>query len=193
VSDLDWLRATGLAAAIEARAHDGGQVIGICGGYQMLATAIEDDVESRRGTVAGLGLLPARVHFAADKTLARPSGSALGAPVTGYEIHHGVVQATGGEPFLDGCRAGTVWGTTWHGVFENDDFRRAFLAMVAAESGRRFVAAPDTSFAALREQRLDVLGDLVEQHMDTAALARLIEDGVPAGLPTVSSQLRHSL
>jgi adenosylcobyric acid synthase len=47
------------------------------------------------------------------------------------------------------------------------------------------VPAPDTDFGALREAQLDRLGDLVEEHMDTAALLRLIEDGAPAGLPFV--------
>jgi adenosylcobyric acid synthase len=159
-------------------------VLGICGGHQMLARTITDDVESRAGTVAGLGLLPADVRFARDKTLGRPSGAALGQPVRGYEIHHGVVTYTGGaEAFLDGGRVGSVWGTTWHGALENDGFRRAFLAEVARAAGRRFVPAPDTSFAAVREQRLDALGDLVAEHADTAALERLLEEGPPAGLP----------
>jgi adenosylcobyric acid synthase len=104
--------------------------------------------------------------------------------VHGYEIHHGVVTVDpGSEPFLDGARAGAVFGTTWHGALENDGFRRAFLTEVARIAGRRFVAAPDTSFAAVREARLDALGDLVEEHADTDALWRLIEDGVPDGLP----------
>ncbi|MDX6312634.1 MAG: adenosylcobyric acid synthase, partial [Streptomyces sp.] len=46
--------------------------------------------------------------------------------------------------------------------------------------------APDTAFAALREEQLDRLGDLIEEHADTAALMRLIEDGAPAGLPFVA-------
>jgi adenosylcobyric acid synthase len=187
VRDLDWLRATGLATALQKRAADGGALIGICGGYQMLARTIVDEVESRAGTVDGLGLLPTTVRFARAKTLGRPSGTALGADVTGYEIHHGVVAVDGGEPFLDGCVDGSVWGTTWHGVFENDAFRRAFLHRVAADAGRAFVAAPDTSFAALREARLDLLGDLVEQHLDTTAILRLIDDGVPSGLPTLAT------
>jgi adenosylcobyric acid synthase len=41
-------------------------------------------------------------------------------------------------------------------------------------------------FAALREERLDRLADLIEEHTDTAALLRLIEDGAPAGLPIVA-------
>lgn len=189
VADLGWLRATGLAEAVHRHAAAGGPVLGICGGHQMLARTITDDVESRSGTVDGLGLLPTEVRFAPEKTLGRPSGSALGHPVRGYEIHHGVVTvdwdsaAPAAEPFLDGARAGSVAGTTWHGALENDGFRRAFLAEVARTTGRRFVPAPGTDFAAVREARLDRLGDLVAEHADTAALWRLVESGPPAGLP----------
>ena len=188
VADLAWLRARGLAAVIAERARAGQPVLGICGGYQMLAGRIEDRVESGTGEVDGLGLLPARVEFGAAKRLGRPVGQALGATVAGYEIHHGVVQVTGGEPFLDGCRAGpggAVWGTSWHGTMENDQFRRAFLAEVARLAGRDFAPAPDTDFAKLREARLDALGDLVADHLDTAALAQLISGGAPPGLPVV--------
>ncbi|WP_433516642.1 cobyric acid synthase [Nonomuraea sp. CA-143628] len=180
VDDLAWLRDTGLATAVQRRT---GPVLGICGGYQMLAREIHDDVESGAGRVDGLGLLPVRVRFAVGKTLGRPAGHAYGQPVSAYEIHHGVATVEGGEPFLDGCRVGDVWGTTWHGALENDGFRRAFLTEVAERAGRAFVPAPDTDFALLRESRLDALGDLVEQHLDTDALLDLIENGPPAVPP----------
>ncbi|HZB19904.1 MAG TPA: cobyric acid synthase [Blastococcus sp.] len=184
VADLAWLRDTGLAAAVSRFAALGRPVLGICGGHQMLARTLTDDVESRVGTVRGLGLLPADVRFSPDKTLGRPTGTALGQPVRGYEIHHGVVTVDDdAEPFLDGARSGSVFGTTWHGALENDGFRRAFLAEVAGIAGRRFVAAPDTDFAAVREARLDRLGDLIAEHADTDALWRLVESGPPAGLP----------
>ena len=161
-------------------------MLGICGGYQMLSRQIDDDVESGEGMVAGLGVLPARVAFGAEKRLGRPAGTAYGADVAGYEIHHGIaVLDPGADPFLDGCRAGAAWGTSWHGTLENDAFRRAFLAEVAALAGRDFTAAPDTDFAALREARLDVLGDLVADHLDTTALCRLITSGAPPGLPVI--------
>jgi adenosylcobyric acid synthase len=194
VADLAWLRDQGLAAAIAGRVRAGRPVLGICGGYQMLASQIDDQVESRRGTVDGLGLLPVRVRFGAEKVLRRPRGSALGAPVTGYEIHHGVAEITdaSAEPFLDGCRRGALWGTSWHGALENDEFRRAFLAEVAALAGRDFRPAPGTSFAAVREARLDVLGDLVAGHLDTAALTRLIEDGPVPGLPALVTTLNSN-
>jgi adenosylcobyric acid synthase len=197
VADLAWLRDRGLAEAVAGRARAGRPVLGICGGYQMLAAQIEDRVESGRGQVAGLGLLPVRVRFGAEKILARPRGRALGAPVAGYEIHHGVAEITdpgaeGAEPFLDGCRRGPVWGTSWHGVLENDEFRRAFLTEVAALAGRDFAPAPGTDFASLREARLDVLGDLVAGHLDTAALCRLIEDGPVPGLPALVTSLHRA-
>ncbi|MEV0599086.1 cobyric acid synthase [Streptomyces sp. NPDC050315] len=186
VRALQWLRERGLADAVARRAAEGRPVLGICGGFQMLAEHIEDEVESRAGAVDGLGLLPVRVRFAQEKTLARPEGTALGEPVAGYEIHHGVADVReGDETFLDGCRVGSVWGTHWHGSLESDGFRRAFLRRVAAAAGRAFVPAPDTCFDALREEQLDALGDLIEEHADTEALLRLIENGVPAGLPFV--------
>ena len=147
VSDLGWLRERGLAEAIIGRARAGRPVLGICGGYQMLAREIVDDVESRRGATRGLGLLPVRVEFAGDKTLGRPEGEAYGEKVRAYEIHHGIASRDGGEPFLDGCRDGAVWGTTWHGALENDGFRRAFLTDVARTAGRDFVPSADTGFA----------------------------------------------
>jgi adenosylcobyric acid synthase len=196
VADLAWLRDRGLADAVTARARAGRPVLGICGGYQMMAGQIDDPVESRRGPIAGLGLLPVRVRFGPEKILRRPRGRALGAPVAGYEIHHGVAEITdpagsGSEPFLDGCRRGAVWGTSWHGALENDEFRRAFLAEVAAAAGRDFTPAPGTEFAAVREARLDALGDLVAGHLDTAALSHLIEAGPVPGLPTLVTSLSH--
>lgn len=188
VDDLGWLRQRGLADAIMARAARGLPVLGVCGGYQMLGRQIDDQVESRAGTVPGLGLLPVRVSFGPDKRLARPAGSAYGVTVAAYEIHHGIVtvEDAGAAPFLDGCRVGSTWGTNWHGTLENDAFRRAFLAEVAEFAGRDFTAAPDTSFAAVRQAHLDVLGDLVAAHLDTDALSRLIEEGPPPGLPVIS-------
>ncbi|MFF0184438.1 cobyric acid synthase [Streptomyces sp. NPDC005244] len=185
VKALAWLRERGLADAIARRAAEGRPVLGICGGFQLLGEHIDDEVESRAGQVDGLGLLPVRVRFAREKTLTRPVGEALGEPVEGYEIHHGVAEVTGGEPFLDGCRVDAVWGTHWHGSLESDGFRRAFLRAVAGAAGRRFVPAADTSFAALREKQLDRLGDLIEEHADTDALWRLIESGAPQGLPFI--------
>ncbi|MGW5670111.1 cobyric acid synthase [Micromonospora sp. NPDC003776] len=196
VADLAWLRETGLADAVSAHAAAGRPLLGICGGFQMLARAIHDPVESRQGSVPGLGLLPIEVTFDPRKTVRRATGTADGdVAVHGYEIHHGYVSAAdpGLPPLLrhadgsgEGARLGAVHGTHWHGAFESDGFRRRFLTEVARLAGRTgFKVAPDTEFAAARERTLDLLGDLVEEHLDTEALWRLVESGPPPGLPFV--------
>jgi adenosylcobyric acid synthase len=190
VDDLRWLKSRGLADALTARAEAGRPVLGICGGYQMLAQEIRDDVESGVGAVPGLGLLPTAVSFSQEKVLGRPVGRWRGHEVAAYEIHHGsaVLDGAGSnvEPFLDGWRCGAVWGTTWHGTLDNDDFRRAWLAEAAAQAGVAWSADPSApGFAALRESMLDRLADAVAEHLDTEALLRLIERGAPAGLPVL--------
>jgi adenosylcobyric acid synthase len=193
VEDLERLRRSGLAGALVARAAAGGPILGICGGYQLLGERIEDDVESRRGVAEGLGLLPVTTTFAPEKLLRRRAGRCewLGTGASGYEIRHGRVARHGGEPVLgdEGCRVGVVVGISWHGALEHDGFRRALLAHVAAARGRRFEPGT-TPFAAAREARLDVLGDLIAEHLDTARLAELIEGGPPADLPTLRTEVR---
>jgi adenosylcobyric acid synthase len=177
--DLAWLRDRGLADAVVERHRAGRPVLGICGGFQMLGRRVADPdaVESAAPASApGLGLLPASTRFLAGKVLGRPRGSAWGEPVTGYEIHHGAVDVRGGDPFPGGCAAGATWGTLWHGLLESDGFRRRLLTEVAAAAGRSdWMPCPGISFAGHREARLEALGVAVEAHLDTAAVARLLD------------------
>ncbi|MDP8970016.1 MAG: cobyric acid synthase, partial [Actinomycetota bacterium] len=193
-ADLAYVRSGGIAAALADRARRGAPVLGICGGYQLLGRSIVDDVEGRVGRIDGLGLLPIDTVFAAEKVLARPRGTSPpfgGAPAAGYEIHHGRTSVHGGVPLLraadgsaEGCLHGAVLGTCWHGLLEGDGFRRALLSWVADRRGRRYRPGR-RGFAAVREGRLEALGDLVEQHADLDALAGLIEAGAPPGLPVI--------
>jgi histidinol-phosphate aminotransferase len=156
-----------------------------------------DGIESGAGEVEALGLLPVETVFAPDKLLRRSEGTATcwdNAPVAGYEIRHGRVRRLGGEALIhateedEGCREGAVFGTSWHGAFGGDEFRRAFLRWVAEVRGLHWVPG-SRSFAEVREARLDRLGDLVAQHMDTDLLVRLIEDGTPRGLPAIDARI----
>lgn len=197
VADLAWLRSRGLDAAFAERARRGLPTLGICGGYQMLGVRIVDGVESREGEAEGLGLLPVETFFEKEKILGRPSGTApaLGAVrVSGYEIRHGRPRRSGGDPvFVDGdldegCGVGATWGTSWHGVMESDEFRRAFLSGVASVRGLDWRPG-EGSFEAAREARLDALGDIVAENVDLEALFELMADGAPEGLPIVGGQL----
>ncbi|PRC43871.1 cobyric acid synthase CobQ, partial [Mycobacterium sp. ITM-2017-0098] len=81
------------------------------------------------------------------------------------------------EEFPGGGRSGAVFGTMWHGAFEGDALRASFLreSLGLTPSG--------VSFSGAREARLDLLGDLVEHHLDVDALIELATHGAPEGLP----------
>ncbi len=171
VSDLDWLRARGLADAVTAHAAAGGPVLGVCGGFQMLCRSIDDPVESKAGTVDGLGLLAADIVFAQQKTLRHWES-----PLTGYEIHHGQVVGGAEADWLGvGIRRGQVYGTHWHGLLDNDELRRAWLAEVAEAAGRTgFVVATDVSVPARRDAQLDAMADALQAHVDIEAMLALL-------------------
>ena len=172
IGDLAWLRARGLDAAVAAHAAAGKPVLGICGGFQMLGRTIRDPqgIEGAPGEVAGLGLLDAETCFSADKVLRVSDG--------GYEIHHGrISRGDDAEEYPGGARTGQVYGTMRHGSFESDALRAAFLAETLG------LAASGVSFPVARERRLDLLADLIEDHVDVDALLELACGGAPNGLP----------
>lgn len=173
LSDLAWLRSRGIDRAVLAHASAGRPVLGICGGFQMLGRTIRDadGVEGRPGVEThALGLLPVSTTFGADKVLRLHADGS-------YEIHHGRIDADAWE---DGwVRSGVVMGTMRHGSLESDQTRAALLEQVASIAGRPWQPSA-VSFAAAREDRLDLLGDLAEKHLDVDALLALARDGVPA-------------
>lgn len=201
-SDLAWLRATGLAAAITARAAAGEPILGICGGCQMLGEVIEDPhgVESAERRVAGLGLLPLATRFGREKRTtqvtaraAAPSlvtgGAALAEPLAGYEIHMGVVEPTRpcAAAFMietrngrssearDGAvsESGTIVGTMLHGVLDNDPLRARLLDGLRA---RRGLAAPaGAGRIPTRQAEYDRLEAAVRGSLDLDLLRRLVE------------------
>ncbi|MDA2892571.1 cobyric acid synthase [Mycolicibacterium sp. BiH015] len=179
ISDLAWLRSRGLDRAVLAHAAAGKPVLGICGGFQMLGRVIRDPhgVEGAPSEVDGLGLLDVETDFVAEKTLRLPEGDWRGTAAAGYEIHHGRITMGEGEKFLGGARSGQVYGTMWHGALEGDELRSNFLRETLG------LAPSAVSFAEARENRLDLLGDLIEESLDVDALLELAEHGAPEHLP----------
>lgn len=170
IADLAWLRARGLDRAIASHAEAGRPVIGICGGFQMLGRRIIDPegVEGDRGAnVEGLGLLDVEATFSHDKVLAvHADGS--------YEIHHGQIDGPGEDGWLTD---GPVAGTMRHGSLESDETRARVLSDAAQRLGLSWQPS-GVSFAAAREARLDLLGDLAEKHLDLDALLEVARHGV---------------
>jgi adenosylcobyric acid synthase len=179
VADLGWLRERGLADGIIAYSSLGRPVLGICGGFQMLCRRIDDPVESKAGSIEGVGLLDADIVFTSDKTL-RHHDTGL----HGYEIHHGQLARSAEDDWFGvGIRRGTVYGTHWHGLLDNNHFRRRWL-MEAAANKPGFVVADEIDVAARRDGQLDLMADLLTAHLDVDAVLALLDDG-PPDRPTI--------
>jgi adenosylcobyric acid synthase len=190
VADLGWLRERGLDQAIAAHAASGRAVLGICGGFQMLCRSIDDPVESRSGRTEAMGMLDVDIEFTPDKVLRRREGS-----LAGYEIHHGRLARCAEDAWFEvdgypeGYRRGQIFGTHWHGLLDNDDFRRRWLTDVASASGRHgFEVADNVDVAARRDAQLDVMADLLDIHLDVDAVTALLDDGPPRR-PTIVATL----
>ena len=147
VADLQWLRAQGIDAAVAAHARRGGAVLGICGGLQMLGQELHD-AAGVDGSAMGLGLLPLRTTFEQAKRvqqtavwlppLQAPWAAVQGVALQVYEIHHGHTQSLlpqAAKELVPGMvwqsTQGAVWGTYWHGMFENANFLAALFGQHA--------------------------------------------------------------
>ncbi len=184
IGDIDQLLETGLAAEIQSHAERGCEVVGICGGYQMLGKMIEDPytIESGKTSVRGLALIDMHTRMAEEKTLSRKEGIHLlsGQPVAGYEIHHGVTR-TDGKPLFsynDESFCGTVsengrvWGSYLHGLFDSDPFRRSFIDGVRKRKGLNGYSGPLYSYDL--EPAFDRLAAVVREGLDMDRVYQLL-------------------
>jgi len=187
ISDMAYLRSTGIADGIRKYLNTrSGAIIGICGGFQMLGTEIDDPfgIESNSSTIQGLGLLPLRTSLARDKTLSRTSGThtGTGEKVEGYEIHHGQTAAEALHEIFkndDGTMLGVgsddhrIWGTYLHGVFHCDGFRRWFINRLRTAKG---LAAFDGVTGRYEiESAFERLAQTVRKGLDMEAIYRLLK------------------
>lgn len=200
LGDLDWLARTGMADSLLAWHQAGGSVMGICGGYQMLGKEIYDDVESGLGHRAGLGLLDITTRFARQKVTTRVDGVGASAaagllagngdvPVSGYEIHMGESERgpntcpaltlyKKGRAIDDGAISpcGRVVGTYLHGLFDSATFTRTLLDNLRRRKGLAPWDGPLPDYSAHKQHQFDLLAAAMRQHIDIAALYRIMQD-----------------
>ena len=186
MEDLLWLRQSGLEAAVRKLAQAQTPVLGVCGGYQMLGQTLDDPAGMESGkplSLAGLGLLPTRTTFDAQKRRTQVCAVALGAPfagarMTGYEIHNGRTTVNG-EPFCrladgtpEGCVCKNVFGTYLHGLFDSGELTQALVKLLCARKGISPRETRPTSMAEYRQAQFDLLADGVRKALDMGAVYR---------------------
>jgi cobyric acid synthase CobQ len=192
VQALQMIRAAGLEQVIRRVLADGGSLVGLCGGYQILGRRLHDPhrVDSPIEAADGLGILDAVTVFERAKVTRQVTGvhRSSGCPIQGYEVHMGrtTVQAaplfdlTDGEaggwrPEGAAAQSGRVLGTYVHGLFDAPAFRRVFLDGLRTAKGWTPLG---TSAAGSLDDDLDALADFVAAHLDVEAVDEVIQRGV---------------
>ena len=177
IADLTALRANGWDIDLRAHVRRGGRIFGVCGGYQMLGSCIDDPtgIEGPRGVAPGLGFLDISTVLTEKKKLTHVSGYApvFDAPFNGYEMHVGETSGPDcAQPVLrlddgrnDGAQSpnGRVAGAYVHGLFANDYLRTALLRDLGATTS-------SLNFEQSIEETLDALASHCASHLDLDAL-----------------------
>lgn len=183
ISDLQWLRQSGLEAAILKAASAGKLIFGICGGYQMLGRSIcdPDGVEAAAvPRIRGLGLLPMDTVFRGEKVQTQSCGTFAGIcgllePLNGrsyqgYEIHMGRAQED--LPVL--CGRENVYGTYLHGVFDAPGIADSLLKALCATKGLDFESLGTFDAHAYKERQYDTLADTLRSGLDMDLVYKIL-------------------
>jgi len=176
--DLEFLKQGGFAARLHQLAKQGVQILGVCGGMQMLGRSLSDPHGLEGGYRSeGLNLLAIDTTLEAEKTTQQTQATLVhsGAQVQGYEIHHGKTQADNGvKPYLKnqqgeviGFVQGNIAGMYAHGLFDNAVFRQEFLQKLG-------IQAQQGEWSEQVDAALDTLALHLETHCDMNAIDRAI-------------------
>lgn len=189
VSDLLWLRQSGLETAIQHLAAAGTPVLGVCGGYQMLGRQLSDPYGVEYlGQVRGMGLLPCRTVFSPQKTRTRKQAVAesppfAGAALEGYEIHMGETDTGDAAPFCrfsdgkpDGAVQGHIFGTYLHGLFDTGELTVRLADYLAGRKGLSIEAMAPEPRAVYKQRQYDLLAQTVRESLDMDKIYRVMEE-----------------
>ena len=183
IADLQWLRQSGLEAAILKEAARGTLVFGVCGGYQMLGRSIcdPDGVETAGETeIRGMGLLPVDTVFRGEKVQRQTRGvfsgvcgmlaGLNGLSYEGYEIHMGRSEKS--LPPLIG--SGSVYGSYVHGIFDAPGIADAILTAICRMRSFDPAALGAFDVHAYKERQYDLLADTVRAGLDMDFVYRVL-------------------
>ncbi|MCE5312621.1 MAG: cobyric acid synthase [Nitrospiraceae bacterium] len=197
-ADLALLKETGLDQSVINAYKKGVQVIGICGGYQMLGKRLldPDSIESNQKEMDGIGLLDIVTTFSRKKTtrqvdallcdnsIVRCNSAEDKLHLRGYEIHMGESSGSTGlfsitplgsdDKISDGAFNHNCWGTYIHGIFDNDAFRRAVINKALAAKGIAPLAS-GINYLQTRDAAINRLASCVKENIDMDYIRKLVK------------------
>ncbi len=163
----------------------------------------ENKRESKHGTLKGIGLLDIESSFIRDEKIVTQSTATIpeeikgiageifkniaGEEVTGYEIHEATTellsssgllnikqgQGNNEDRLIDGASNGNAFGTYFHGIFHNYNFRREFLNYIRVKKGLEAKYGADP-YETQKDYSLNRLAEIVEEHLDMEIIDKLI-------------------
>ncbi len=196
ISDLIWMRESGMEAAVKRFAITG-PVVGICGGFQMLGEQVEDpDGVENKGlsSISGIGLLPIATALQSAKHRSQTEDCfddltgvfevLSGEEFVGYEIHNGISNPTenakvddlfehdeDGEIIL--VQRENILGTYVHGIFDNNDLGLRLVQSLAENKGAKLETTMD--YQAFKEAEYDKLAEIVRENLDMEYIYDIIK------------------
>lgn len=188
ISDMKWVRESGMETMIKKQVSKGIPVFGICGGYQILGRSISDPSGAENGgSISGMGLLDCETVFSNKKFQTQVNGRFMktggffdcltGTEFDGYEIHMGVTDNYGKKlTSLGGSYNGSVYGCYVHGVFDGEVSER-IVKRLFAEKGLTY-SGSCTDRHSYKERQFDILADGIRNNLNMDMLYRIIENGV---------------
>ena len=163
----------------------------------------EEKRESKHGTIEGMGILDIESSFSRAGKIVTQSTATIpdnleglageifknitGEEVNGYEIHEGTSellnstallnikkgQGNNDDGVIDGASNGNAFGTYFHGIFHNYNFRREFLNYIRVKKGLEAKYGEDP-YETQKDYSLNRLAEIVEEHLDMDVIDELI-------------------
>jgi adenosylcobyric acid synthase len=194
IKDQIFLEKCGLSQDIKEYSNNKGNIIGICGGLQMLGTSLEDPFFKEGSKnyseqkIKGIGLLPIRTTFFQNKLTRQISSESLWpcqSKINGFEIHNGQTKLDNTQNLLkikpifkdlnlgwykETKEGGTIAGTYMHGIFENDNWRDQYINLIRESKNLPISNTKSISYKLKRESIIDNLANEFNKHLNISAV-----------------------
>jgi len=194
IKDINFLKTTGLIKNIREYSKKDGNILGICGGLQMLGEYLEDPYRKegldylQKEIITGLGLLPLKTIFKKTKITKRIICDAtwpIETKVEGFELHSGITEIIEIEReeklhnifkqnklgwYIDNNDRGSIAGIYVHGIFDNDLWRYNYLNLIREKKGIKILDKNYIPYKIKREAIIDNLANQFKKHINITSL-----------------------